>query len=141
NQVVRALSVDYRLVPVTVLRDGRMLDQPMGARLRGEDRLVAIVALSDLERLLRRQPSSAEFAVDVTGFLLPARGWLAGLVRPTRPSSAGGAEQAPDRLPFRLADSLTRGQAEDLLIQLARERVQARLVPAGSAVGGTNGGS
>jgi Trk K+ transport system NAD-binding subunit len=135
NQAVRALSVDYHLVPVTVLRDGRALEQPLVVRLRADDRLVAIVALGDLERLLRRQPSSAEFAVDVTGFLLPARGWLAGLVRTIRGGSVEESERALDRLPLRLADSLTRGQAEDLLIQLARERVEARLVAAGSPVG------
>jgi hypothetical protein len=131
GQAVRALAVDYRLLPVTVVSGGRATDQPLAVRLGPGDRLVALVALADLERLLRRQPSSAEFAVDVVGFLRPTRGWLAGLVRTMIGSSAEEADHVLDRLPFRLADGLTRGQAEDLLSQLARERVDARLSPAG----------
>src|SRR5262249_47098779 len=81
GQAVRALAIDYHVLPVLVLRGGRLLEHPLNARLAPGDRLVALVALADLERLLRRQPSSAAFAVDVTSFLLPARGYLAGLVR------------------------------------------------------------
>jgi hypothetical protein len=63
--------------------------------------------------------------VEVTAFPLPARGWLARLVRTLRGVGAEAAEAALDRLPLRLADRLTRGAAEDLLALLARERVTA----------------
>ena len=91
------------------------------------DTVVGIVALADLERLLRRQPSSAAYAVDVLSFPLPARGWLAGLLRASRGLPAAEADRALDRLPLRLAANLTRGQAEDLLARLVRERITARL--------------
>jgi Trk K+ transport system NAD-binding subunit len=125
---VRVVAVDYRLVPVALVRASGPSPPPiLPARLAAGDRLLGIIAMTDLDRLLRRQPSSAEFAVDVTAFALPTRGWLAGLLRTTTGMSAAEAELALDRLPLRLASSLTRGQAEDLLVQLVRERVTARL--------------
>jgi Trk K+ transport system NAD-binding subunit len=128
GHAVRAVAVDYRLQPITVLRPSGPPPRPLlAARLEAGDRLVAIIALADLERLLRRQPCSAEFAVEVTSVPLPARGWLAGLVRTLSGTSAEDAEKALGRLPLRLADNLTRGQAEDLFAQLVRERVAARV--------------
>jgi hypothetical protein len=128
GQGVRAAAVDYRLLPVALQPPGGPpARQPLEASLGAGDRLTAILALPDLERLLRRQPSSAAFAVDVTSFPLPARGWLAGLLRRTRDLAADEAERELDRLPLRLGTNLTRGQAEDLLARLARERVAAKL--------------
>jgi Trk K+ transport system NAD-binding subunit len=125
---VRAVAVDYRFVPVALIRAGGSPVQPiLPARLDAGDRMLGIIAMTDLDRLLRRQPSSAEFAVDVSAFPLPTRGWLAGLLRTTAGLSAAEAEHALDHLPVRLATSLTRGQAEDLLAQVVRERVTARL--------------
>ena len=50
-------------------------------RLTSGDRLVAVIELHDLNRLSRRQPAAADFAVDVAGFPIPTRGWLVSLVR------------------------------------------------------------
>ena len=109
---MRTLAVDYRLLPVGLVpAKGEPPRTLLNARLGAGDRLIAIIALTDLERLLRR-PSSAEFAVEVTAFPLPTRGWLAGLVRTQCNVSVAEAETALDRLPLRL-NNLTRGQAED----------------------------
>lgn len=126
---IRAVAVDYRLLPVGLIRkDGASPPRPLLAgRLQAGDRLFGITALGDLERLLRRQPSATAFAVEVTGFPLPARGWLAGLARMTRGLSADDADRLIDAVPFQLARDLTRGQAEDLLAQLQRERVTAQV--------------
>jgi Trk K+ transport system NAD-binding subunit len=111
-----------------IRKDGASPPRPLlNGRLHAGDRLVAVTALGDLERLLRRQPSSAEFAVEVTGFPVTARGWLAGLARMTRGLPADEAERLVGAVPFRLARDLTRGQAEDLLAQLQRERVTAEV--------------
>jgi Trk K+ transport system NAD-binding subunit len=133
GQAVRALAVDYRLMPVAVLpAAGPAARLPMAARLVAGDRLVAVSALADLQRVLSRQPAPRGYAVEVTAFPLPTRGWLAGLVRTAQGLGAVEAEKALDELPLRLGRDLTRGQAEDLLAQLLRERVSARLCPAPS---------
>jgi Trk K+ transport system NAD-binding subunit len=130
GQSVRVVAVDYRLQPVALLPVAGPPRRPvLVARLVGGDRLVALCALADLERVLRRQPASAAYAVDVTACPLPARGWLAGLVRTFHHYSQEDAEKSLDHLPLRLGSNLTRGEAEDLLARLARERVAARLVP------------
>jgi Trk K+ transport system NAD-binding subunit len=129
GESVRAVAVDYRLLPVAVLPATGPPPKPLlAARLSPGDRLAAIIALPDLDNLLRRQPPPRDSAVDVSGFPPPARAWLAGLVRTMRGVGQAEAETMLDRLPLRLADGLTRGQAEDLLAQLARERVTGRLV-------------
>jgi hypothetical protein len=121
-------------MPVAVLpAAGPPSRLPMGARLVAGDRLVAVSALADLERVLSRQPAPGGYAVEVTAFPLPTRGWLAGLVRTALGLGAVEAEKALDELPLRLGRDLTRGQAEDLLAQLLRERVSARLCPAPKA--------
>ncbi len=129
GESVRAVAVDYRLLPVAVLPASGPPPNPLlAARLRPGDRLAAIVALPDLDNLLRRQPPPCTCAIEVSQFPLPARPWLAGLVRTLRRVGQEEAETILEQLPLRLAEGLTRGQAEDLLAQLVRERVTARLV-------------
>jgi Trk K+ transport system NAD-binding subunit len=131
GQAIRAVAVDYLLLPIAVLRPSGPPPRPLLAgRLAAGDRLIAIIAMADLDRLLKRQPSSAAWAVDVLSYPLPTRGWLVGLLRTTAGLAASEAEHAVDHLPVRFATSLTRGQAEDLLAQLLRERVAARVCPA-----------
>ncbi|HWG45731.1 MAG TPA: hypothetical protein VN688_23420, partial [Gemmataceae bacterium] len=126
---VRAMSVDYHLQAVALLPiDGAPACPLLSGRLAVGDRLVAIIALPDLERLLRRQPASAAFAVDVLDFPLPSRAWLTGLLRTQRRCTDEEAGLALECLPLRLAEHLTRGQAEDLLVRLLRERVTAKLI-------------
>jgi Trk K+ transport system NAD-binding subunit len=126
GQPVRAVAMDYRLLPVAVLpAQGPPPPRLLDARLAAGDRLVAIIALPDLGPLLRRQPAPADCAVEVWGFPIPARDWLAGLIRILQGVGQPEAEAILQRVPFRLRNNLTRGQAEDLLAQLARQRVTA----------------
>jgi Trk K+ transport system NAD-binding subunit len=128
GQSVRTVAVDYRLVPVAVLpAAGVPPPTPLQARLAEGDRLVAVVDLRDLDRLLRRHPAASGFAVDVAGYPIPTRGWLVNLIRTVRGVGADEAEKALDSLPLRLQSNLTRGQAEDLLAALTRERVTATI--------------
>jgi Trk K+ transport system NAD-binding subunit len=128
DHVVRAVAVDYRLLPVAVLRpDGSAEPQPLAARLTAGSRLIAFLALCDLERFVRRQPVPTDCAVDVTGFPLPARDWVVLMLRTRQGLSAEAAERALERLPVRLGSNLTRGQAEDLLALMAREKVSGQL--------------
>jgi Trk K+ transport system NAD-binding subunit len=129
GQSVRAVAVDGRLLPVAVIPAQGPAPRPMlSARLSAGDRLIALVALADLEPLLRRQPAPAVYGVDVTGCALPTRPWLAGLVRTLLGLTQEDAEKSLGSLPLRVGTNLTRGQAEDLLARLFRERVAARVV-------------
>jgi Trk K+ transport system NAD-binding subunit len=128
GQPARVVAVDYGVVPVAVLpRDGTQSGQGIGARLASGDRLIGIVALPDLQRLLRREPPARDRAVEVEAIPLPTRPWVATLLRARRGLSVEEAEKALDQAPLRIAADLTRGEAEDLLTQLSRERVRARV--------------
>jgi Trk K+ transport system NAD-binding subunit len=128
GQPVRVIAVDYALLPVAVFDEkGNLQPNLLNTRLSAGYRLVAITALPDLERLLRREPPQADHAVDVTAYPLPARPWLASLMRLGQGDATMAAEEALDHLPVCLGERLTRGQAEDLLALLTRERVTARL--------------
>jgi Trk K+ transport system NAD-binding subunit len=139
GQSVRAVAIDHRMLPVALVRtDGPPPRPLLSARLAEGDRLVALAALADLEPLLRRQPASACFAVDVTGCPLPTRPWLAGLVRTLLGCTQEQSEKAIEALPLRVSTNLTRGQAEDLLARLVRERVAATLVNLDAALPGVS---
>ncbi|HVS39461.1 MAG TPA: NAD-binding protein [Gemmataceae bacterium] len=131
GQTVRAVAVDYRLAPIAVLpARGPAPDPPLAARLDVGDRLAGVIALSDLDNLLQRRPAPQNCTVEATAVPQPARPWLAGLLRTLRGVGQEEAEKMVGRLPLRLAAGLTRGQAQELLAQLARERVAARLTSA-----------
>jgi Trk K+ transport system NAD-binding subunit len=128
DQSVRTVAVDYNLLPVVVLApEGGQVQQLWNTRLAPGNRMVAVLGLPDLERFVRRQPAPADWAVDVTGFTLPARGWVALLLRTQRGLSPEAAENALNQLPVCVGSQLTRGQAEDLLARLERERVPGQL--------------
>jgi hypothetical protein len=122
------VAVDYRLLPVAVFGPGGAPEpQRLAARLQAGSRLVAVIGLADLERFVRRQPVPNDCAIDVTAFSLPAREWVALLLRTQQGLSAEAADRALDKLPVCLGENLTRGQAEDLLAVLAREKVTGRV--------------
>lgn len=131
---VRAVSVDYCLQAVALIPAQGPPPAPLLAgRLRAGDRLVAIIALTDLEPLLRRKQPAADFGVEIVRVPLPARGWLAGLLRTQRGCTEEEAAHALESLPLRVAEGLTRGQAEEMLARLFRERIDAKLFSAESA--------
>ena len=133
GQIVRALAVDYRLLPVHVQgADGQGRPQPSSYRLAAGDRLTVITALPDLERLVRRERVPSNWGVEVTAFTLPARALVAQLLRVHRGLTAEAAESVVEKLPLCIGSQLTRGQAEDLLAVLRREGVKARLQEAGA---------
>jgi Trk K+ transport system NAD-binding subunit len=128
GQSVRAVAVDYRVLPLLLIgTDGHPERNTMNGRLTAGSRLVGVLGLADLERFARRQPVERDYAVDVTGFTLPARGWVALMLRTQRGLSQEEAEAALDQLPVVANTNLTRGQAEDLMAMLFRERVNGQL--------------
>lgn len=126
---VRAMSVDYRLTAAALLpKEGPPPRPLLSAPLRVGDRLVAIIALTDLEPLLRRQRPPAVYRVEALRVPPPARPWLMGFLRLNRGCSEEEAVKALDERPLLVAEHLTRGQAEELLARLLRERIEAKLL-------------
>lgn len=125
---VRVLAIDCHFVPVTlVAADGSVRQQPLRQALGQGDRLTVIVAMKDLEGLLRRQPAASDWAVDVTAFTLPARSVVLELLRGQQGLSAEAAEAKLGQLPFCARANLTQGQAEDFLADLKHEGVTGKL--------------
>jgi Trk K+ transport system NAD-binding subunit len=129
GQAVRALAVDYDLISIRLTdADGQVRQQPLNARLGVGDRLTVIIALGDLQRLLRRELPPRMWAVEVTECPLTARAVIVQLARLHRQLPPELQDEAIAKLPCRVAERLTRGQAEDLLYLLRRERAVGELV-------------
>jgi Trk K+ transport system NAD-binding subunit len=127
GQSVRAVAVDYKLLPVGLVSGkGFSTSQPADQVLGTGERLTIIAALPDLERLMRREPPPGDWSVEVTAFPPPARSMLIQLMWERQSATAQMADGALDHLPLCLGRDLTRGQAEDLLVRLRRENVKAR---------------
>jgi Trk K+ transport system NAD-binding subunit len=126
---LRSLAIDYRLVPVAVIGpDNAERAFSVAYRLAEGDRLVAIASIPDLERVTRRAPVAAEWSVEVTAFPISARETLALQARALRGMTAEETDTLVKEPPFVIADRQTRGQAEELLAALQREKVSARTV-------------
>src|SRR5262245_23552545 len=122
---LRALVLDYRLLPISL--GGRDLNDVRGYRLKVGDKLVAVAELPDLERLQRLQKPDAVSRVIVDAYPTTAKDALIPLVRTNRNCSQEEATAVLAGSPFTLAEGLTRGEAQELTEQLAREKVTARI--------------
>ena len=127
---LQSLAIDYRIVPVAVLRaDGQPQPTDATYRLREGDRLTAVATVPDLDRVTRRAPAPTDWAVEVLAYPLTARDTLTTQVRARRQLDAVTADAITSTIPFILADRQSRGQAEELLGLLLREKVTARVIP------------
>jgi Trk K+ transport system NAD-binding subunit len=134
GQLLRGVALDYRFLPVAVLSaDGDLQPEPMRVRLRPGDRLVAVVALPDLERLLRREPTPADTVLQVLAVPLTARSAVVQRFQEVQGLSAEAAEQALEQLPACLSRNLTRGQAQAMLCQLREDGATAHVCKAEDA--------
>jgi Trk K+ transport system NAD-binding subunit len=127
GQPVRAIAIDYNLLPVGLVgKSGFSKAQPADEVLQTGDRLTIIAALPDLERLVRRDLTPREWGIELTSFPPSARPKLVQLLWERQSLTAHMAEERLDHLPLQLGNNLTRGQAEDLLVRLRRDNVNAR---------------
>lgn len=123
---LRGILLDYRLLPVAI--GGLDPGEVRGRRLAAGDRLTVVAELPDIERVLRRAAIPATASVKVESVPMPARESLATLVQVKRNCSKEEAEALMTSGTFALAEGLTRGEAQELLEQLQREGVTAKLV-------------
>jgi Trk K+ transport system NAD-binding subunit len=123
---LRALALDYRLLPVAFA--GRDLAALAGYRLQVGDRLTAVAEMRDVERMIRRESVPSNASVMVDAYPVTAKESLAAIVRVHRNCSGEEAAAMLDGAPFTLATGLTRGEAQEMVEQVTREKVSARAV-------------
>ncbi len=121
---LRAAAVDYRFLPLAL--NGQNPAATPDRRLKPGDRITAVAELPDLERVLLREPVAKDRRVVVEMCPKTAREALVPLVRAARRCSQEEAEKVLTAPPFTAAAGLTRGEADELLAHLGRERVTAR---------------
>jgi hypothetical protein len=123
--------IDYHFLPVAV--GGRPpfaeAGLPRAHRLAAGERLTVVAELPSLDRLLRREPAPADRAVVVEAYPLSAKDLLVPIVRTAHGYTQEEATAAVGATPFTLAGGLTRGEAEELLARVSREKVSGRVVP------------
>jgi Trk K+ transport system NAD-binding subunit len=122
---LRALVLDYALLPVAL--SGHELPTVRGYRLKVGDKLTVVAELHDFERLLRQHQPPAIHRVVIDTFPVTAKEVLLPLVRTCRNCSAEEADAVLKDGPFALRDGLTPGEARELIEQLEREKVAARI--------------
>ncbi len=131
GQPVWVLAMDYHLVPLAVIPADSGLTppaDPMRAKLGPGDRLVAVLAWPDLERLLRRQPASGNWSVEVTECPPNEKQWLVSLLEQCKVLSQQSATESVENLPISFGTRLTRGQAEHLRFLLQERGISSEVL-------------
>ncbi len=122
---LRALSLDYRLLPVSAA--GRSATLLRDYRLKAGDRVTVVSELTDLERFVRREAVPAASAVVVESWAAACREFLVKHLTQTRGLLPEQAEAILNAGPFMLQENLTNGMAQELMERLAGEGVKAGL--------------
>ena len=86
-----------------------------------------LAALSDLERLLRRERVPAAYTLQLFGFPPAARARLVAVLQAQRGLDESAADAALARLPLSLGGHWTRGQAEDVAEEMGRDGIKAQV--------------
>ncbi len=131
NQVsLVAAMVDYSFLPIAVVGQEPFAQQgiPRGYRLKADDHLTVAIDLTDLDRLLRRDPAPAVWSVAIEGFPPVAAEALATIVRTIRGCSLEDAAALLKQPGTVLKAGLTRGSAAELHVLLTRERANVKLI-------------
>jgi Trk K+ transport system NAD-binding subunit len=122
---LRAVMLDYRILPISFR--GGLADAAGNGLLAAGDRLTVVAELPDLERLMRRQTPPATSLVMVESVPDLARESLRTRLILRQNRSLEDADAVIRQLPFTLAGGLTHGEAQDIVEQLAREGIGARI--------------
>jgi Trk K+ transport system NAD-binding subunit len=130
EQSLLATMIDYRFLPLGISGKPPFAQEglPKALRLKAGDRLTIVAELPALERLVRREPAVADRSVTVDAFPLSAKDGLISIARTNRSCSQEEALAVMAETPFVLSEKLTRGEAEELVALVAREKVDARVI-------------
>lgn len=124
-----AAMIDYGFLPVAVggAEPFTTAGLPRSKRLNAGDRLTVFAELPTLERLLRREAAPAGWRVEIDSYPVPTTEALIPIVRTNRGCTQEEAVKLVSVVPLMLADRLTRGEAEELLARLTRDKVTGRI--------------
>jgi Trk K+ transport system NAD-binding subunit len=122
---LRAFAIDYGLLPIAL--PGHDLTTLRGYRFRVGDRLTVVTELAAFERLLRLEQPPSTHRVVVDSLPTTARDELLTLVQALRHESREQATATMAGGAFTLTEGLTYGEARELMDQLEREKVTARI--------------
>ena len=125
NKMLLALALDYALLPVAL--SGHDLRNAGNYRLQVGDKLTVVAEMADFERLLRLQPSPAVHSVMIESYPESAKDTLLALLCAKRNCTPEEAAAMLAGGPFSLAEKLTLGEARELIAQLEREKIAARM--------------
>ncbi len=123
---LRAMLLDYHMVLVGMA--GHDIQNLRGYRLAVGDRLTVVAELPDLERLIRRKPFPTDHGVLLESFPITAKESLQTVIRALRHCTTEEAQTILNQVPCTLTEGLTAGEAQELIEQLHRERIQARSI-------------
>ncbi len=126
---LKAIAIDYGFLPVAVFDAAGKPKEYRNAlqKVQPGERLLVVLALTDLDRLTRRVRPPKTTSVFVSSYPLPAVDAVKARLCTLRGLSSDGADAVMERPPFLFADDLTRGEAEELIDHLTREKISAFL--------------
>lgn len=129
GQSLMAAMIDYRFLPLGLSGQEPFVRQgiPKNHRLEPGERLTIAIGLDELDRLQRRLVANKEWELAVRSHMAVSKELLVSMVRRYQECSQKQAELMLAEKEFILADRLSRGEAEELLAKLEREKVRATI--------------
>lgn len=129
GQTLQAVATDYNLLPVGLSgADPGASRDSASYRLRPGDRVTLFTTPRDLGRLSEREPIPANWSIEIVDYPFTAKAELTVRLTTSRNLTQEEAKEIVEQSPFLFAQGLTRGQAEEWVRLLKRERVTTRLV-------------
>ena len=125
-----AAMIDYHFLPIAVSEQEPFPKQgiPKTYRIKEGDRLTVMIEPTHLEQLLRRESAPQEWSIRIESCPSMMIEAVAPIVRMAKSCSQEEAVEMLKNLPMMLAEGLTRGEAEELLARVKRERTEATIL-------------
>ncbi len=126
---LQELVIDYRFLPLGITGQKTFAENgiPKSYRMKAGDHLTVAAELGDLERLVRRAVPEKGYAVMIEDFPLTASDALMPILRTTRNITVDEAKALLATKGFAIGEGLSRGQAEELLARVTREKTRATI--------------
>lgn len=128
NRSLRSLQIDYNIIPVALNPNREQFSAPHpDIRLREGDHVILMAALSDIRRISSRELPPKVWGIEILGFPLTARQSIEIGLRALHNLNQEQASQIVNQTPFTYVEHRTRGEIEDFLHTLTKEKIQVRI--------------